>query len=114
LVEYAEDYLESSESSPYMIKTFDVNPDKLDSIEAVVHPGDNTTRPQTVSEEQNPRYHGLISEFEERTGVPVILNTSFNDHAEPIVESPIDAIKGFYGMGLDSLALGNVIVEKPD
>lgn len=105
-------YLIDGVPSPFMIKTYDVYENKQSEIPAVLHPADGTTRPQTVSEDQNPRYHALISEFEDRTGVPAVLNTSFNDHAEPIVNHPTEAIKDFYGMGLDVLVLGNYIIEK--
>jgi len=110
--EALDDYLVDATPSPYMIKTYDVREDKQSEIPAVLHSGDNTTRPQTVTDEQNPRYYALLSEFEERTGVPVVLNTSFNDHAEPIVNRPVEAIKDFYGMGLDVLVLGDYILEK--
>lgn len=112
LEEAAEEYLVNAEPSPYMIKTFEVRPEKTDDIEAVLHPGDDTTRPQTVREDQNPRYYRLIEEFERLTDVPVLLNTSFNDHGEPIVRTPTEAIKDFYGMGLDVLVLGDVVVRK--
>jgi carbamoyltransferase len=108
----AEDYLVNAEPSPYMIKTFEVLSDKTDEITAVLHPGDDTTRPQTVREKQNPRYYRLIREFERRTGVPVLLNTSFNDHGEPVVRTPTEAIKDFYGMGLDVLVLNDYVVRK--
>jgi carbamoyltransferase len=108
----AEDYLVNAESSPYMIKTFDVKDERKKDIEAVLHPGDDTTRPQTVNRSQNPRYHELISCFEEITGVSVLLNTSFNDHGEPIVNKPSEAIKDFFGMGLDILVIEDLVVEK--
>lgn len=106
------DYLETDRPAPFMITTSDVIPEKADEIEAVLHPSDKTTRPQTVREDQNPRYARLLSEFEDITGVPVLLNTSFNDHGEPIVNTPQEAIKDFYGMGLDYLVLEDVVVEK--
>lgn len=112
LEDAAETYLVNGEPSPYMIKTFAVKPDRRDEIEAVLHPADDTTRPQTVNEDQNPRYHRLISAFEDITGVPVLLNTSFNDHGEPIVNTPKEALKDFYGMGLDTLVLEDYVVEK--
>lgn len=112
LEDAADTYLVNAEPSPYMIKTFAVKPDRRDEIEAVLHPADDTTRPQTVNEDQNPRYYRLISAFEDITGVPVLLNTSFNDHGEPIVNSPKEALKDFYGMGLDTLVLGDFVVEK--
>jgi len=107
-----DDYLENAGPSPFMIKTFDVLPERADDIPAVLHPGDDTTRPQTVTEDQHPRYHALISAFEERTGVPVVLNTSFNDKGEPIVNTPQEAVKDFFGMGLDVLVVEDVVVEK--
>jgi carbamoyltransferase len=106
------DYLETDRPAPFMITTSNVIPERMDEIEAVLHPSDGTTRPQTVREDQNPRYARLLREFEDITGVPVLLNTSFNDHGEPIVASPQDAIKDFYGMGLDYLVLEDVVVEK--
>lgn len=112
LAERADEYLVNAESSPFMIKTFDVVEDRQDEIPAVLHPADGTTRPQTVTEEQHPRYHALLSAFESKTGVPVLLNTSFNDKGEPIVNTPQEAIKDFFGMGLDVLAIENVVVEK--
>lgn len=107
-----DEYLETDRPDPFMITTADVPPAIADEIPATIHPADETTRPQTVSEEQNPRYHRLISEFEDITGVPVVLNTSFNDHAEPIVNTPTEAIKDFYGMGLDLLVLEDLVLEK--
>lgn len=83
----ADEYLTNEKKSPYMIKTFDTNDEKRDDISAAIHPGDGTTRPQTVTKRQNPRYHELLTEFEEITGVPVLVNTSFNDHGEPIVNT---------------------------
>jgi len=112
LEEAAPAYLVDGEPAPFMVQTFDVREAKKHEIEAVLHPADDTTRPQTVRAEQNPRYHRLISEFEAITGVPALLNTSFNDNAEPIVTRPSEAIKDFFGMGLDVLALGDVVVEK--
>lgn len=109
----ADEYLINAEPSPYMIKTFSVKEETKNDITAVLHPADDTTRPQTVREEQNPRFHRLITEFEGITGVPVVLNTSFNDHGEPIVTTPTEAIKDFYGMGLDVLVLDDIVLEKP-
>jgi carbamoyltransferase len=107
-----DEYLTTERPDPFMITTSDVPPDRMDEITAVVHPADGTTRPQTVSEDDNPRYHRLISEFADVTGVPMVLNTSFNDHGEPIVNTPKEAIKDFYGMGLDVLVLEDVVIEK--
>ncbi|MFP9193620.1 carbamoyltransferase [Natrialbaceae archaeon A-CW1-1] len=112
LEEAAPEYLVDGGSAPFMIDAYDTNPDRVDDLEAVIHPADDSTRPQTVREEQHPRYYRLISEFADITGVPVVLNTSFNDHAEPIVRTPTHAIKDFYGMGLDVLVLEDLVVEK--
>ncbi len=80
-------------------------------IPAVTHV-DGTARLQTVHQETNPRYHQLLKEFEKISGVPVLLNTSFNVMGEPIVESPNDAIRCFFTTGLDYLVLGNYIINK--
>lgn len=108
----ASTYLIDGRPAPFMIRTFEVRPERRDEMEAVLHPADNTTRPQTVNKDQNPRYYKLISAFEEITGVPVLLNTSFNDHGEPIVNRPIEAIKDFYAMGMDLLVINDFVVEK--
>lgn len=112
LEEAADEYLETGRPDPFMITTSEVPDEQAADVPAVLHPADETTRPQTVREEQNPRYHRLISEFAAITGVPAILNTSFNDNGEPIVNTPTEAIKDFYGMGLDLLVLEDVVVEK--
>lgn len=112
LEEAADDYLESGHVDPFMITTATVKPEKQGELEAVLHPEDNTTRPQTVNQNQNTEYYQIINEFKKITGVPVVLNTSFNDHGEPIVRSPTEAIKDFYGMGLDILIMNDYAVEK--
>lgn len=71
-----------------------------------------STRSHTVTEERDERYRRLIPEFEEVTGVPVLLSMSFNDRAEPIVTRPTEAVKDFFGMGIDLLVLGDVVFEK--
>jgi len=111
LAEYANEYFENSYPSPFMILSFRVKKDKWKIIPSVVHI-DGTTRPQTVTKEDNPRYYKLIQEFEKIKGVPVLLNTSFNDKGEPIVCSPQDAIKSFKKTNLDYLAIGNFLVYK--
>jgi carbamoyltransferase len=98
--------------SPYMILIGDVREDKKKLIPAVTH-NDGTARVQTVSRDLNPRYWQLIHEFEKIKGVPVLLNTSFNEN-EPIVCTPEDAIDCSMRVGLDVLAIGDFIVEKND
>lgn len=107
----SDEYLERGGEYPYMIVLDAVPEAKRGDVEAVVHV-DGTTRPQTVRESTNDRYHRLIEAFGERTGVPVVLNTSFNVAGEPIVESPEQALRTFSATGLDALAIGDYLVEK--
>ena len=109
--EVAPEYLESAFDSPFMILTAQVRPKKREIIPAVTHV-DGSARPQTVEEEINPLYYRLIDEFGRRTGVPVIMNTSFNLRGEAIVHTPTDAIRTFFSSGMDALVLGSFLVEK--
>lgn len=114
LADQAQDYLKDSTSSPFMVDTFEPKDEKKEEMRAVLHPADKTTRPQTVTREDAPKYYKLIDEFRELTGVPLVLNTSFNDSGEPIVNTPRDAIKDFFGMGLDVLFLNDYVIYKPN
>jgi len=96
---------------PFMEKVYRVKPGKKAVIPAVVHV-DDTGRLQTVSRETNPAFYDLIRHFGALTGVPVVLNTSFNLNGEPIVCSPKDAIRTFYSCGLDALVMGNWLILK--
>ncbi len=98
-------------NSPYMIVTYDVVKDKQDKIPAVTHI-DKTARIQTVNKQQNERYYNLISEFNKLTGVPVLLNTSFNRMNEPIVNSAEQAVTCFLESGLEVLAMGDYLILK--
>jgi carbamoyltransferase len=98
--------------SPFMLFVFDVVPDKGVLIPAVRHV-DGTARIQTVSRRQHPLLHALLTEFEQRTGVPVLINTSFNTRGEPIVCTPRDAVESFWTSPLDALVIGSYLVEKP-
>ncbi len=111
LADEAGDYFQGCVEAPYMIVTYDVKPEMRSVIPAVTHV-DNSARVQTVAESSNPRYHRLISEFRQQTGVPVVMNTSFNLKGEPIVCTPQDALKTFYSSGLDLLILGDYIIQK--
>ena len=111
LSETAGEYIESATDSPFMILTAQVRPEKRRVIPAVTHV-DGSARPQTVERDVNPLYWRLIHEFGQRTGVPVIMNTSFNLRGEPIVSSPTDAIRTFYSSGMDALVIGNFVVAK--
>lgn len=96
---------------PFMEKVYPVRPEKQPLIPAVVHV-DGTGRLQTVSKKTDPLYYGLIDSFRKITGVPVVLNTSFNLNGEPIVTNPTDAVRTFYSCGLDTLILGHYLVRK--
>ena len=109
--EVAPEYLESAFDSPFMILTAQVRPEKRAIIPSVTHV-DGSARPQTVEQHINPLYYRLIDEFGKRTGVPVIMNTSFNLRGEAIVHTPTDAIRTFFSSGMDALVLGSFLVEK--
>jgi len=112
LEEYTQEYFETNGvNSPYMILAFDVKKDKQKIIPAVTHV-DGTARIQTVSKVQNERYWELINEFYKLTGVPVVLNTSFNRMGEPIVNTPEEAMSCLLASGLDAVALGNYLITK--
>jgi len=96
----------------FMLMAYPVREEMRDRIPAVVH-ADGTSRIQTVRQDVNPRYHRFISEFQSLTGVPIVLNTSFND-SEPIVCSPDDALDTFLKTRIDHLAMGDFLVSKAD
>lgn len=110
-LEAAPEYLAGARESPFMTTTFDVRAERQEELGAVTHV-DGTTRPQTVDRETSPLFWELIEGFRKRTGVPAVLNTSFNLQGEPIVCTPEDAIRSFFTSGLDALILGNFLVEK--
>ncbi|PKN68122.1 MAG: hypothetical protein CVU57_00420 [Deltaproteobacteria bacterium HGW-Deltaproteobacteria-15] len=111
LAEHADEYLLNAYPDPFMITTAPVRTKRAGRIAAVVH-ADGTTRPQFVQKETNPRYWSLLDHFRRRTGVPGVLNTSFNLKGEPIVCSPLDAIRTFASSGLDMLVMGEWVLEK--
>jgi carbamoyltransferase len=98
--------------SPFMVFVYDVRPDKAARIPAVRHV-DGTARIQTINRAQNPPYYDLLRAFAARSGVPVLINTSFNTRGEPVVCSPRDAVESFCSTPLDALVIGPFIVEKP-
>jgi carbamoyltransferase len=110
LAEATADYFEKSHPSPFMTLAYSVRPQKRENIPAPTHV-DGTGRLQTVTREANPRYHALISAFCDLTGVPVVLNTSFNDN-EPIVCRPQEAINCFERTKMDALVLGDFLVTR--
>ncbi|MGD8386056.1 MAG: carbamoyltransferase C-terminal domain-containing protein [Desulfobacteraceae bacterium] len=111
LKEHVDEYFVNSVPTPYMEKVLPIRPEKQEEIPAVTHV-DGSGRLHTVTKEQNPLYYRLIDCFRARTGVPLVLNTSFNLKGEPIVCSPQDAIRTFFSSGLDALIIGKFVVHK--
>lgn len=111
LVEHAGEYFASDYPSPVMLLVFDVLEHQRAAVPAITHE-DGTARVQTVSRADNALYHELITEFHALTGVPMVVNTSFNDNEEPVVNTPGDAVRCFLKTDLDALALGPFWVEK--
>lgn len=104
------DWFELEDDVPFMMKVFPIRKDKREEIPAVTH-ADGTGRLQTVFADTNPRYHTLIKAFEKRTGVPIVLNTSFNEN-EPVVCRPVEALDCFLRTKMDVLVLGDVVVRR--
>ncbi len=115
LAERQHDYIHNPKnvSSPYMILAFP-STDRVEEFKAGTHPYDRTVRPQTVDRDWNPDYHRLISLFAARTGRAVVLNTSLNLHGSPMACGPQDAVRVLEQSGLRYLALGSLLVSKPD
>lgn len=111
LAERCRDYFECQVPSPFMLFVYNVVEGRRKEIPAVTHV-DGSARIQTVRREDNALFWELIKEFEAITGVPVVLNTSFNVDGEPIVCTPRDAIRCFFGSGIDCLAIGRFLVTK--
>src|SRR6202790_159938 len=111
LAERAKEIFEGEEESPFMLIAKRVRPEWRDRIAAVVHV-DGTARVQTVREDTNPLLYRLLKEFEALTGVPVLINTSFNVKGEPIVETPHDAVICFLTTGIDHLVLHDRLISK--
>lgn len=108
LAERASEWFEDAHPSPYMSFALRVRDPRIPAVTHV----DGTGRLQTVSRDASPSFHRLISTFADETGIPVVLNTSFNVRGEPIVCSPTDAIRCFFGSGLQHLAIGPFLVSK--
>lgn len=111
LEEFADTYFENVRNANEMLFTF--NALKKDLIPSCVHE-DGSARVQTVNKAQNQKLHDLIAKFNQKTGIPVLINTSFNRRGEPMVHSPEDALRTFFGSGLDILVMGNCMIRKED
>ncbi|MDR5739523.1 MULTISPECIES: carbamoyltransferase C-terminal domain-containing protein [unclassified Caballeronia] len=110
--EHAADWFVDARVAPFMLFVFDVREDMKARIPAVTHI-DGTARVQTVNRSQHPLYYDLLAAFKARTGVPVLVNTSFNTRGEPMVNSPRDAVESFWTSPLDALVIGPFLIEKP-
>jgi carbamoyltransferase len=110
LKEYVPEYFEVSDEVPFMEKVFPIKPEKRAVIPAVTH-ADGTGRLQTVDKNVTPRYYQLIEAFRKKTGVPILLNTSFNEN-EPIVNSPQDALDCYLRTNMDMLVLENCVITR--
>lgn len=112
LEEAAGEWFEGADASPFMLFVNRVRAERVHRIPAVRHV-DGTARIQTINRAQHPLYYDLLKAFEARTGVPVLVNTSFNTRGEPIVCSPRDAVESFWTSPLDALVIGSFLLEKP-
>ncbi|MGS1033187.1 carbamoyltransferase family protein [Burkholderia glumae] len=109
--EHAGDWFVGGRAAPFMLFVFDVRADQAERIPAVRHV-DGTARVQTVRRAQHPLYYDLLEAFRIRTGVPILVNTSFNTRGEPMVNSPRDAVESFWTSPLDALVIGPFLIEK--
>jgi len=110
LIEFVDEFFEQNDQVPFMEKVFVIRPEKRSLIPAVTHI-DGTGRLQSVDKKANERYYNLIHHFYLKTGVPMLLNTSFNEN-EPIVNSPNEALDCFLRTKMDMLVLGNILVKR--
>jgi len=110
LKEATGEYFEIMDDVPFMEKVFQIKEEKRSAIPAVTHV-DGSGRLQTVEAIANPRYHRLIKTFGEKSGVPILLNTSFNEN-EPIVNSPEHALECYLRTKMDMLVMGNIVVQR--
>ncbi|PMS35828.1 beta-1,4-N-acetylglucosamine oligosaccharide 6-O-carbamoyltransferase NodU [Trinickia symbiotica] len=111
--EHVADWFVGGRKAPFMLFIFDVRPERAERIPAVRHV-DGTARVQTINRQQHPLYYDLLAAFLARTGVPILVNTSFNTRGEPMVNSPRDALESFWTSPLDALVIGPFLVTKEE
>jgi carbamoyltransferase len=109
--EHAPDWFVNGEVAPFMLFVFNVRPDKAAQIPSVRHV-DGTARVQTINRAQHQAYYDLLQAFNKKTGVPVLINTSFNTRGEPVVCTPRDALESFASTPIDALVIGSFLLEK--
>ena len=110
LKEYVTEYFEKAADAPFMEKVLQIKKDKRSLLSAVTHV-DGSGRLQTVDKSVNPKYYGLIESFYRKSGVPILLNTSFNEN-EPIVNTPAEAYACFSRTSMDMIVMGNIVIER--
>jgi carbamoyltransferase len=110
-LEASPEYFDMAGPTPFMLHVWQVRPAYQGRLPAVTHV-DGSARLQTVTAEENRLYHRLLTEVGARTGIPCVLNTSFNIRGEPIVNSPLDALKCYFTTGLDALVIDRFVLEK--
>ena len=110
LDEFVNEWFEEDDAVPFMMQVFQIREEKRRLIPAVTHV-DGSGRLQTVSRKTNPRFYRLIESFRELTGIPMVLNTSFNEN-EPVVCRPEEALDCFLRTRMDALCLGNVLITR--
>lgn len=111
IAEVADKYMVEPKYSPFMILAYPFKEEFQETFPSIVHV-DGSVRPQTVTKETNALYWDMINKFGEKTGHPIVINTSFNIRGEPIVSTPLEAIRCFYSTGMDALALGSFLLMK--
>lgn len=111
LEDYIDEYFEEGFDNPYMLYSQRVKKEKSNEIESIIHE-DGTCRIQTVNEKLNLKISTLLKKYQKISNTPILLNTSFNDNGQPIVETPRDAIESFINMDIDYIAIGNYIAKK--
>ncbi len=111
ILEEADRWFERGGPSPYMLKIWRVKPEGHTRLPSITHT-DGTARLQTVEQSHNPMYHRMLTELGRMTGIPCVLNTSFNIRGEPIVNSPLDALKCYFSTGLDALVIDRFVLRK--
>jgi carbamoyltransferase len=111
LEDVKDDYIDDASLAPFMIVAYRATDRLKQQLPSVVHT-DDTIRPQTVTTESNPLFYELLEKLGERTGHPVVMNTSFNVRGEPIICAPLEAVRCFTSNGLDALIMGDFVLEK--